>query len=69
MAHFSIGNVGEYNELIETQKSYTERIQQFVLANQVVDDRKVPALLAIMGGKMYSLLQCQQNLQLKHMLR
>ena len=57
MAHFSIGNVGEYNELTETWKSYTERVQQFFLANQVVDDRKVPALLAIMGGKPYSLLR------------
>ena len=57
MAHFSIGNVGEYNEVTETWKSYTERVQQFFLANQVADDRKVPALLAITGGKTYSLLR------------
>ena len=57
MAHFSIGNVGEYNEVTETWKSYTERVQQFFLSNQVADDRKVPALLAIMGGKTYSLLR------------
>ena len=57
MAHFSIGNVGEYNEVTETWKNYTERVQQFFLANQVADDRKVPALLAIMGGKTYSLLR------------
>ena len=57
MTHFSIGNVGEYNELTETWKSYNERVQHFFLANQVADDRKVPALLAIMGGKTYSLLR------------
>ena len=57
MAHFSIGNVGEYNEVTETWKSYTELVQQFFLANQVTDDRKVPALLASMGGKTYSLLR------------
>ena len=26
MAHFSVGNVGEYNELTEILKSYTERV-------------------------------------------
>ena len=57
MAHFSTGNVGECNELTETWKSYTECVQQFFLANQVADDRKVPTLLAIMGGKTYSLLR------------
>ena len=57
MSHFSIGNVGEYNELTETWKSYTERFQQFFLANKIADDRKVSALLAIMGGKTYSLLR------------
>ena len=57
MANFSIGNVGEYNELTETWKSYTERVAQFFVANQVANDRKVPALLAIMGGKTYGLLR------------
>ncbi|MCG8048987.1 MAG: hypothetical protein N0E48_25860, partial [Candidatus Thiodiazotropha endolucinida] len=57
MAAFSIGNVGEYNEMTETWKSYTERVQQFFLANEIPNDRKVPALLAIMGGKTYGLLR------------
>ena len=56
MANFSIGNVGEYNELKETWKSYTDRVAQFFGANQVANNRKVPALLAIMGGKTYGLL-------------
>ena len=52
MTHYSTGNVGDYNELTETWKSYTERVRQFFLVNEVADDRKVPALLAIIvvGG-------------------
>lgn len=57
MATFSIGNIGEFNEVTETWKSYTERIKQYFLANQIPEQRKVPALLAIMGGKTYSLLR------------
>ena len=51
-----IGNIGEFNELTETWKSYTERVKQYFAANEIADDRKVPALLAMMGGKTYSLL-------------
>ena len=51
MANFSIGNVGEFNDLTETWKSYTERVTQFFLVNEIDDDKQVPALLAIMGAK------------------
>ena len=57
MANFAIGNIGEFNELTETWKSYTERVKQFFVANEIDNDRKVPALLAMMGGKTYSLLR------------
>ena len=57
MANFAIGNIGEFSELTETWKSYTERVKQYFMANEISDDRKVPALLALMGGKTYSLLR------------
>ena len=56
MANFAIGNTGEFSELTETWKSYTERVKQYFMANEISDDRKVPALLALMGEKTYSLL-------------
>ena len=57
MANFAIGNIGEFSELTETWKSYMERVKQYFMANEISDDRKVPALLAMMGGKTYSLLR------------
>ena len=51
MANFAIGNIGEFNELTDTWKSYTERVKQYFAANEIDNDRKVPALLAMMGGK------------------
>ena len=57
MANFAIGNIGEFSEVTETWKSYTERVKQYFMANEISDDRKVPALLALMGGKTYSLLR------------
>ena len=38
-------------------KSYTERVAQFFVANQIANDRKVLVLLAIMEGKIYGLLR------------
>ena len=57
MAIFAIGNIGEFSELTETWKSYTERVKQYFMANKISDDMKVSFLLALMGGKTYSLLR------------
>ena len=57
MANFAIGNIGEFCELIENWKSNTERVKQYFMAKEISDDRKVPALLAMIGGKTYSLLR------------
>ena len=57
MATFAIGNIGEFNELMETWKSYMARVKQYYTANEIPKDKTVPALLAMMGGKTYSLLQ------------
>ena len=56
MTTFAIGNIVEFNELTETWKSYTERVKQYFTADEIPNDKKVPALLAMMGGKTYSLL-------------
>ena len=57
MATFAVGNIGEFNDLTETWKSYTERVKQYFAANEIANEKKVPALLAMMGGKTYSLLR------------
>ena len=57
MANFAIGNIGEFCGLTETRKFYTELVKQYFMANEISDGRKVPALLAMMGGKTYSLLR------------
>ena len=57
MATFAIGNIGEFNDLTETWKSYTERVKQYFAANEIANEKKVPLLLAMMGGKTYSLLR------------
>ena len=49
MANFATANIGEFSELTETWKSYTDRVKQYFMANEISDDRKVPALLALMG--------------------
>ena len=42
---------------METWKSYTERVKQYFEANEIPNDKKVLALLAMMGVKTYSLLR------------
>ena len=49
--------LGNFNDLTETWKSYTERVKQYFAANEIANEKKVPALLAMMGGKTYSLLR------------
>ena len=56
MANFAIGNIGEFSELTEILKSYTKHVKQYFMANEIPYDRKVSALLAMTGGKKYSLL-------------
>ena len=51
MATFVIGNIAEFNELTEIWKSFTERVKQYFAVNEIPNDKKVPALLAMMGGK------------------
>ncbi len=42
---------------MENWKNYTEVLEQFFIVNEIPKDKKVPALLSLIGGKTYSLLR------------
>lgn len=52
-----IGKIDTYDETIEPWESYVERLDQYFLANEIDNDKKVPSLLCLIGGKLYSLLR------------
>lgn len=52
-----IGKVGPFDEAVETWESYTERLGQYFIANDVHNDLKVPSLLSIIGPRHYTLLK------------
>jgi hypothetical protein len=37
--------------------SYTERLEQYFAVNDIAEDKEVPALLTLLGGKTYTLLR------------
>lgn len=52
-----IGKVGPFDEAVETWESYTDRLGQYFIANDVHNDLKVPSLLSIIGPRHYTLLK------------
>ena len=44
-----IGNIGEFIDSQESWTQYTERLEQFFVANDIVEDKKAAVLLAIIG--------------------
>ena len=52
-----IGNIGPFEESVEQWSSYTERFENFMLANGITGDRVVPTFLTVMGGKTFNLLR------------
>ena len=56
MAGF-IGKIGEFEESNEDWPTYVERVEQYFVANEVDNEKKVPALLSLIGGKAYGLLR------------
>ena len=44
-----IGNIGEFIDFQESWTQYTERLEQFFVANDIVEDKKAAVLLAIIG--------------------
>ena len=50
MASF-IGKIDSFDEATEPWPCYKERLDQYYLANEVADDKKVPALLSLIGSQ------------------
>ncbi|XP_061164466.1 uncharacterized protein K02A2.6-like [Saccostrea echinata] len=57
MATGRIGRVDVFDPAIETWTTYEERLDNFFTANAVDDNKKVPALLSLVGPKTYALLR------------
>lgn len=53
MAH--IGKIGEFNENTESFANYVERFEQFFMANEVKDEKKVAVFLSIIDPTTYSI--------------
>ena len=53
----TIGRMQEFNPANETVTAYLERLQLFVSANSIADDKRVPTLLTVVGAEHYSLLR------------
>ena len=52
-----IGRITDFDESTELWSSYQERLEQYFLANEIKDEKKVPVLLSVMGGQTYSVLR------------
>ncbi|XP_061196632.1 uncharacterized protein K02A2.6-like [Saccostrea echinata] len=57
MATGRIGRVDVFDPAIETWTTFEERLDNFFTANAVDDNKKVPALLSLVGPKTYALLR------------
>ena len=52
-----IGTLNAFHSDNETWISYEERLEQYFIVNSIGDDKKVAALLTLLGEKTYSLLR------------
>uniref|UniRef100_A0A668SMS5 Retrotransposon gag domain-containing protein n=1 Tax=Oreochromis aureus TaxID=47969 RepID=A0A668SMS5_OREAU len=52
-----VGRVEEYNESKEDSEPYLERLEQWMLANDVSDEKKVCTFLSVIGADTYRLLK------------
>lgn len=50
------GQIGEFNPENDSIVTYLERVDLFFQANAVPDEKKVPVLLSVIGGKTYGIL-------------
>ena len=46
-----IGRIDPFDDSLETWTSYVERLEQYFEVNSISNDKKVPALLTLLGGK------------------
>lgn len=52
-----VGKINVFEDEHELWQCYKERLDQYFIANDVKDEKKVPALLSLVGGKTYSILR------------
>lgn len=52
-----IGEIGQFDSTTDQWSSYKERLEQFIVANDVAEDKHVPVLLSVIGGRTYELLR------------
>ena len=52
----TIGHLQEFDPMTDRISTYLERVELFFLANGIAEEKQVPVLLSIVGGKIYSLL-------------
>ncbi|KAI4895153.1 hypothetical protein NFI96_009265 [Prochilodus magdalenae] len=57
MATFRIGQLSEYKEGQEDFESYLERLEQWMIANEVDEGKKVSVFLSVIGAEAYRLLK------------
>ena len=50
-----IGKIQTFDENSENWTSYTERLEQYFEVNEIANEKRVPALLRLIGGKTYTL--------------
>ena len=55
MTTATIGRIDEYRPENELLSSYLERVDAFFSANEINDEKQVPAFLSLIGSKIYSL--------------
>lgn len=52
-----IGRIDVFDPTQETWTSYKERLDSYFVANDIKDEKKVPALLSLVGARTYALLR------------
>jgi hypothetical protein len=52
-----IGRIEPFDEGVESWDCYSERLGQYFIVNDVADEKQVPALLSLIGGKTHGILR------------
>ena len=52
-----IGNIGQFDPMVDQWSSFKERLEQFYAANEVAAEKHVAVLLSVIGGPTYELLR------------
>ena len=47
----SVGTIGQFNAQLEDWPSYSERLEQYFIVNNIGENMKVPALISLIGGE------------------